>query len=62
MISALVYTSCTRGVQENCAICLVVLQTGDTHNTITTRMRSCYLQLLHTHTPHYVGMRVVEMF
>ena len=27
--SALVCTSCTRGVQENCAICLVVLQTAE---------------------------------
>ena len=28
-ISALVYTSCRRGVQENCAICLIVLQTAE---------------------------------
>ena len=28
-ISALVCTSCTRGVQENGAICLVVLQTAE---------------------------------
>ena len=27
--SALVSTSCTRGVQENIAICLVVLQTAE---------------------------------
>ena len=27
--SALVCTSCTRGVQENSAICLVVLQTAE---------------------------------
>ena len=29
MTSALVYTSCKRGVQENAAIGLVVLQTTD---------------------------------
>ena len=27
--SALVCSSCTRGVQENCAICLVILQTAE---------------------------------
>ena len=29
MTSAMVYPSCTRGVQENDAICLVVLQTAE---------------------------------
>ena len=29
MTSAMVYPSCTRGVQENGAICLIVLQTAE---------------------------------
>ena len=51
--SALVCTSCTRGVQENGAICLVVLQTSDILGLII-----CFaIQLNNTPKPRRPGVR-----
>ena len=40
--SALVCTSCTRGVQENGAICLVVLQTAEILGLIIIMFRNTF--------------------
>ena len=58
MISAMVYPSCTRGVQENAAICLVVLQNAEILGLIICfAIHFLCLTIEYTTNPRRTGVR-----